>query len=133
MMEKLEGKTVLIVDDDARNTFALSNYLETLSMKVIIAGDGQEAISLLQNSIKPDIILLDMMMPVMDGYETLAVLKQDLSLQKICVIAVTARAMKGDRERCMEAGAHDYISKPIDTKVLIDKITQWIIYNEFRQ
>jgi len=127
IMEKLKNKMVLIVDDDDRNTFALSSYLETLDMKVVIAKNGEEAISILQNSTKPGIILLDMMMPVMDGYETLGVLKQDASLSQIPVIAVTARAMKGDREKCIEAGAWDYISKPIDLNALVDKLTKWII------
>ncbi len=126
-MEEFKNKTVLIVDDNDRNNFALGSYLENLDMTVIIAGDGQAAISLLQQGTHPDIILLDMMMPVMDGYETLAILQQDLSLKKIPVIAVTARAMKGDREKCIEAGAWDYISKPIDMKMLMDKITRWII------
>ena len=126
-MEKLKNKTVLIVDDDDRNIFALRSYLEMLDMNVARAGDGQQAISLLQNDARPDVILLDMMMPLMDGYETLGILKQDALLKQIPVIAVTAKAMKGDRERCMEAGAWDYVSKPIDMKALVDKITKWII------
>ena len=126
-MEKLKNKTVLIVDDDDRNIFALRSYLEMLDMNVATAGDGQQAISLLQNDARPDVILLDMMMPLMDGYETLGILKQDALLKQIPVIAVTAKAMKGDRERCMEAGAWDYVSKPIDMKALVYKITKWII------
>lgn len=125
-MEKLKGKVVLIVDDDPRNIFALRSYLESLEIKIIIAENGEEAISGLRDSMNPDIILLDMMMPVMDGYETLNMLKKDGLLQQIPVIAVTARAMKGDKERCLEAGAWDYISKPIDMNMLIDKITKWI-------
>ena len=126
-MEKLKNKTVLIVDNDNRNTFALSSYLEALDMKITITENGEEAISILLNAAKPDIILLDMMMPVMDGYETLSILKKTDSLKQIPVIAVTARAMKGDREKCIEAGAWDYISKPIDLNVLVGKITKWII------
>src|SRR5258708_18819847 len=110
MMEKLKNKMVLIVEDDERNIFALRSYLEALNMNVATAEDGQQAISLLQNDTKPDIILLDMMMPVMDGYETLGILKQDALLKQIPVIAVTAKAMKGDRERCIEGGAWDYVS-----------------------
>ena len=117
---------VLIVDDDAGNRFALRSYLETLDMKTIIAENGEEAISVLKNNAIPDIILLDMMMPVMDGYETLSILKEDMFLKQIPVIAVTARAMKGDSEKCMEAGAWDYISKPIDMNELIGKIVKWI-------
>jgi two-component system chemotaxis sensor kinase CheA len=126
-MEKLKNKMVLIVDDDDRNTFALKSYLETLDMKIAIAHNGEQAISVLQNDTKPDIILLDMMMPVMDGYETLGILKQSTLFKQITVIAVTARTMKGDREKCIEAGAWDYISKPIDMKILVDKIAKWII------
>lgn len=126
-MARFENKLVIIVDDNERNNFALRSYLEAMDVMVIIAENGQETISLLQDGTKPDIILLDMMMPVMDGYETLAVLKQDVSWNLIPVIAVTARAMKGDREKCLEAGAWDYISKPIDLNVLMDKITKWIV------
>ena len=104
-MERLKNKMVLIVDDDDRNIFALRSYLEMLDIKVAIAKTGEEAISELQNNIKADVILLDMMMPVMDGYETLGALKQHVSFKQIPVIAVTARAMKGDREKCIEAGA----------------------------
>lgn len=127
IMEKLKNKMVLLVDDDSRNTFALRSYLEVLGMKITIAENGEEAISKLLNDTKPDIILLDMMMPVMDGYETLISLKKNDLLKHIPVIAVTARAMKGDREKCIEAGAWDYISKPINLDVLADKIIKWII------
>jgi CheY-like chemotaxis protein len=127
IMEKLKNKMVLLVDDDSRNTFALRSYLELLEMKIVIAENGEEAISKLLNDTKPDIILLDMMMPVMDGYETLSSLKKNDLLKHIPVIAVTARAMKGDREKCIEAGAWDYISKPINLDVLADKIIKWII------
>jgi two-component system, chemotaxis family, sensor kinase CheA len=127
MMEKLKNKMIMIVDDDERNTFALSSYLETWEMKTMIALNGQEAIGSLLKGPKPDIILLDMMMPVMDGYETLSVLKNDDSLKNIPVIAITARAMKDDKQKCLQAGAWDYISKPVDLNVLINKINNWII------
>jgi CheY-like chemotaxis protein len=126
-MQKLKNKAVLIVDDDERNTFALCSYLERLDMKITVVKNGEEAIAALHKGLKTDIILLDMMMPVMDGYETLAILQQEGLLKKIPVIAVTARAMKGDREKCLEAGAWDYTSKPIDLKVLVDKINNWLI------
>jgi two-component system chemotaxis sensor kinase CheA len=126
-MGKLENKTVLIADDEERNTFALSSYLELLGMKIKTAKNGEEALHLLQDGKKVDIILLDMMMPVMDGYETLHFLRQHESTQRIPVIAVTARAMKGDKEKCLEAGAWDYVSKPIDLKILIDKIQRWLV------
>jgi two-component system chemotaxis sensor kinase CheA len=130
-MENLKNKMVMIVDDDERNTFALRNYLESLEMKIIVAMNGEEAIGLLHEGPRPDIILLDMMMPVMDGYETLNVLKNDDSLKSIPVIAITARAMKGDKEKCLEAGAWDYTSKPVDLNILVTKITNWVIQNEF--
>lgn len=126
-MNRLKNKTALIVDDDVRNIFALRSYLETLEMKVITAENGDEAISLLKQDAKPDVILLDMMMPVMDGYETLKHLKDIDLLKTIPVIAVTAKAMKGDKEKCMEAGAWDYVSKPLDMKLLSEKIANWII------
>lgn len=125
-MEKLKNKVVLIVDDEDRNTFALSNYLEASEIHTVIARDGEEAIQVLRTNANIDIVLLDMMMPVMDGYETLAVLQKDESLKHIPVIAVTARAMKGDKEKCLESGAWDYVSKPIDLALLLDKIAKWV-------
>lgn len=126
MTKSLKNKTVLIVDDDERNIFALSNYLDILEMNVFKAYDGEEAIKLLRQETSIDIILLDMMMPVMDGYDTLKALKESGMLKKIPVIAVTARAMKGDREKCIAAGASDYISKPVDLKVFVEKMMHWI-------
>ncbi|MCW3107246.1 MAG: diguanylate cyclase [Segetibacter sp.] len=123
-MDKRINKSVLIVDDEDNNIFALGSYLETQDMLVLAAKNGAEAIRLLQDGIKPDIILLDMMMPVMDGYETLKVLKETGFLNRIPVIAVTAQAMKGDKEKCMEAGAWDYLSKPLNLKILLEKITK---------
>jgi CheY-like chemotaxis protein len=126
-VEKLKNKLILIVDDHLRNTFALTSYLESLDMKIDVVENGEEAIRYLRKGSRPDVILLDMMMPVMDGYETLAALKMDDNFRQIPVIAVTANAMKGDREKCMEAGAWDYISKPVDLPVLIDKLTKLIM------
>jgi CheY-like chemotaxis protein len=124
--ENMMNKTVLIVDDVEANIFALSSYLETLDLDVLVAKNGEEAVELLEGGTKPGIILLDMMMPVMDGYETLKVLHEKGFLKQIPVIAVTARAMKGDKEKCLEAGAWDYISKPIDLKLLKEKIAKLI-------
>jgi CheY-like chemotaxis protein len=123
-MGNIINKSVLIVDDVENNIFALTSYLETIDVNVLAAKNGEEAIALLSKGAKPDVILLDMMMPVMDGYETLKILKENELLKDIPVIAVTARAMKGDREKCLEAGAWDYISKPINLKLLTEKITQ---------
>lgn len=125
-MSDIRNKSVMIVDDVETNIFALSCYLETLNIDVIVAKNGEEAIKLLEDGASPGIILLDMMMPVMDGYETLKILKRSNRLKEIPVIAVTARAMKGDKEKCLEAGAWDYISKPIDLKLLNEKITKLI-------
>jgi CheY-like chemotaxis protein len=129
MTKSLKNKTVLIVDDDERNIFALSNYLYSLEMNVFKAYDGKEAIELLRWETSIEIILLDMMMPLMDGYDTLKALEENGMLKKIPVIAVTARAMNGDREKCIAAGASDYISKPVDLKVCIEKMMQWINLN----
>ena len=125
-MEKFKNKTVLIVDDEERNVFALASYLETFDMKIITAADGQEAIDLMKSGSKPDIVLMDMMMPVMDGYEALNIMKQRYELKDIPVIAVTARAAQMDKERCLAAGAWDYISKPVKLDLLVEKISCWI-------
>lgn len=126
MTKSLKNKTVLIVDDDERNIFALSNYLDILEMNVFKAYDGKEAIELLRRETSIEIVLLDMMMPLMDGYDMLKALEENGMLKKIPVIAVTARAMKGDREKCIAAGASDYISKPVDLKICVEKMMQWI-------
>ena len=124
-MEKLKDKIILLVDDDDRNIFALSSYLETYDFKIEIAKNGQEAIDFLLSGKKADIILLDMMMPIMDGYEVLEVLKNS-NFKHLPVIAVTAKAMKGDKEKCLESGAWDYISKPIDLTDLLNKLSKWV-------
>ena len=126
MKGKLKNKSVLIVDDDERNRYALSSYLDMLEMTVYTANDGEAALNFLKSGKSVDLILLDIMMPVMDGYEMLRVLKEDQSLKDIPVIAVTARAMKGDDSKCMEAGASDYIPKPIDLKDFISKMSKWL-------
>ena len=127
-MEKLKNKTVLIVDDEERNVFALRSYLEEIvGIKIETAANGKDAIEMMESKGRPDLILLDMMMPVMDGYETLEALKKMPALKHIPVIAVTAKAMKGDKEKCMEAGAWDYIPKPVDMQLLIDKLNRWIL------
>ena len=124
MDERLTGLKVLIVDDDERNTFALASYLETCDFKISIAKNGYEALDQLKSGNSFDIILLDMMMPGMDGYETMAEFAKNEAWKKIPVLAVTAKAMKGDEERCREAGAWDYVSKPINMQLLIEKMNQ---------
>lgn len=126
MKGKLKNKSVLIVDDDERNRYALSSYLDMLEMTVYTANDGEAALTFLRSGKSVDLILLDIMMPVMDGYEMLRVLKEDRSLKNIPVIAVTAKAMKGDDVKCMEAGASDYIPKPIDLNDFISKMSKWL-------
>jgi CheY-like chemotaxis protein len=116
-----ETKKILLVDDDERNIFALSAYLKAKKFKVESARDGRECLDKLKDN-QYDIILLDMMMPVMDGFETLRVMRGDDILKTNKVIALTALAMKGDMERCMEAGANDYCTKPVDIDVLVKKI-----------
>jgi CheY-like chemotaxis protein len=116
---------VLLVDDDERNIFALSAYLKAKKFKVETASDGKECLEKLQQ-IQVDVVLLDMMMPVMDGFETLGILRNDEQLKNSKVIALTALAMKGDMERCIEAGADDYCTKPVDIDVLVNKINALI-------
>lgn len=126
MNQKLKNKSVLIVDDDERNRFAMSSYLDMLEMKVLTANDGEAALMFLKSGNPIDLILLDIMMPVMDGYEMLKALKNDSILKNIPVIAVTARAMKGDEIKCMDAGASDYIPKPVDLNSFITKMAKWL-------
>ena len=122
----LRNKTVLIADDDVRNIFSLTKALEQHKMKVISAMDGKEALILAQKADSVDIILMDMMMPEMDGYETIARMRRDARLKSVPIIAVTAKAMTGDREKCIQAGASDYISKPVDIDQLISLLRIWL-------
>ena len=122
----LAGKQVLVVDDDVRNLFATTSLLEELSMEGIVAESGQAGIELLQNTPDIDLVLMDIMMPQMDGYETIRRIRQEKRFASLPIIAVTAKAMKGDREKCIEAGASDYISKPVDKDQLISLIRVWL-------
>ncbi|HMH21696.1 MAG TPA: response regulator [Puia sp.] len=125
--EVLKNKTVLVADDDVRNIYSLTRALETHKMKVLSAMDGKEALAALEESQAPaDIILMDMMMPEMDGYEAIERIRRNPRLKHIPVIAVTAKAMAGDREKCMRAGASDYISKPIDSDQLVSLLRIWL-------
>lgn len=127
--EVLAGKTVLVVDDDVRNIFSLSKALEHLNMKVISAIDGKDAIRTLEENPNVDIVLMDMMMPEMDGYESTSLIRKNPSFRNLPILAVTAKAMVGDREKCIEAGASDYISKPVDVDQLISLLRVWL-YNQ---
>jgi CheY-like chemotaxis protein len=120
--DKLKARSILIVDDDPRNTFALESYLQGIDMKIYTAGDGYKAIELLDSCSSIEIILLDMMMPEMDGYETIGKIRNNKMTVGIPIIAVTAKAMKGDREKCLEAGASEYVSKPVNMRELLGKM-----------
>ncbi|CCE03479.1 response regulator, partial [Bradyrhizobium sp. STM 3809] len=124
--EDLVGKTVLLVDDDARNIFALSSVLERRGMKVLTAITGSEAIDLVQRNPEIAIVLMDIMMPQMDGYQTIGVIRQSPTFARLPIIALTAKAMKGDREKCLEAGASDYLAKPVNTEQLLLAIRMWL-------
>ena len=122
--EYLQGKNILIVDDDPRNIFALSSYLENIGLYIHTAENGLQAIDFLQNNRDIDIILMDMMMPEMDGYEATEIIKKNKETAHIPIIAVTAKAMKGDREKTLEAGADEYVSKPVNIAELLEKMAK---------
>jgi len=124
--EALVGKKVLVVDDDMRNIFALSSVLERRGMEVLTAGTGREAISTLESTPDVAIVLMDIMMPEMDGYATMQVIRQNASFRRLPIIALTAKAMKGDREKCLEAGASEYLAKPVNTEQLLSALRMWL-------
>jgi CheY-like chemotaxis protein len=124
--EALTGRKVLVVDDDVRNIFALSSVLERHGMKVLSAGTGREAIAILEATPDMAIVLMDIMMPEMDGYETMQVMRQNESFKRLPIIALTAKAMKGDREKCLEAGASEYLAKPVNTEQLLSALRVWL-------
>jgi len=124
--EDLVGKTALLVDDDARNIFALSSVLERRGMKVLTATTGHEAVALVKSNPEIAIVLMDIMMPQMDGYQTIGVIRENPSFVRLPIIALTAKAMKGDREKCLEAGASDYLAKPVNTEQLLLAIRMWL-------
>ncbi|HZP88886.1 MAG TPA: response regulator, partial [Burkholderiales bacterium] len=122
----LRDKKVLIVDDDVRNIFALTSVLERQQMKVAFAENGRDGIESLNREPDTDIVLMDIMMPEMDGYDTIRAIRQDQRFASLPIITLTAKAMKGDREKCLEAGASDYITKPVDTAKLISLLRVWL-------
>ncbi len=122
----LQGKIILLVDDDMRNVFALSNVLEEKGMEVIIARNGQECLDKLHKSDSVDLILMDIMMPQMDGYEAMREIRKEQKYRQLPIIALTAKAMKGDRNKCIEAGANDYLAKPVNTDKLISMLRVWL-------
>jgi CheY-like chemotaxis protein len=124
--EALAGRKVLVVDDDVRNIFALSSVLERRGMTVLSAGTGREAIETIETTPDLAIVLMDIMMPEMDGYETMQVIRQNPALRRLPIIALTAKAMKGDREKCLEAGASEYLAKPVNTEQLLSALRMWL-------
>jgi CheY-like chemotaxis protein len=122
----LTGKKALVVDDDVRNIFALSSLLERHGMTVASATTGQEAINQLETEPDLQIVLMDIMMPQMDGYETMQRIRKNARYRRLPIIALTAKAMKGDREKCLEAGASDYIAKPVNTNQLLSLVRMWL-------
>jgi CheY-like chemotaxis protein len=124
--EDLVGRTALLVDDDARNIFALSSVLERRGMKVLTATTGHEAIALVESNPEIAVVLMDIMMPQMDGYQTIGAIRENPEFRRLPIIALTAKAMKGDREKCLEAGASDYLAKPVNTEQLLLAIRMWL-------
>ena len=124
--EDLVGRTVLLVDDDPRNIFALSSALERRGMNVLTATTGAEAIALIAETPALAIVLMDIMMPEMDGYQTIEKIRQDRAFRRLPIIALTAKAMKGDREKCLQAGASDYLAKPVNTEQLLSALRMWL-------
>ncbi len=124
--EDLVGRTVLLVDDDARNIFALSSVLERRGMRVLTATTGNEAIQMLESDPAIALTLMDIMMPEMDGYQTMEQIRKNPKFRRLPIIALTAKAMKGDREKCLDAGASDYLAKPVNTEQLLSALRMWL-------
>jgi CheY-like chemotaxis protein len=122
----LAHKKVLLVDDDVRNTFALMTFLEEKGMEIIVGYTGKEALELLEQNPDTSVVLMDIMMPEMDGYEAMKKIKAQPRFRKLPIIALTAKAMKGDKVKCIEAGANDYLTKPVDTDRLLSLLRVWL-------
>lgn len=120
------GKKILLVDDDVRNTFALMTYLDGKEMNVIVANNGKEALTILDKNVDIDIVLMDIMMPEMDGYEAMQHIRKKPQFRKLPIVALTAKAMKGDKAKCIEAGASDYLAKPVNTEKLLSLMRVWL-------
>ncbi len=122
----LAGRKALVVDDDIRNIFALTSVLEQHQMEVSYAENGRDGIRMLQETPGIDIVLMDVMMPEMDGYEAMRRVRGIQKFRNLPIIALTAKAMMGDREKCIDAGASDYITKPVDTEQLVSLMRVWL-------
>jgi len=125
-LKLLAGKKVLIVDDDIRNIFALAAVLEEHNMVITSAESGLAAIEMLKEQDDIEVVLMDIMMPEMDGMETIREIRKLPNMSDVPIVAVTAKAMKGDREKCIEAGAWDYLAKPVDTEQLLCVLKAWL-------
>jgi CheY-like chemotaxis protein len=125
--KSLAGRAVLIVDDDIRNIFALTSILEQHHMVAVAAETGRDAIAALERTPHIEAVLMDVMMPEMDGFDTTRTIRQNPRFRELPIIAVTAKAMRGDRERCIEAGAWDYLSKPVDPGELLAMLRAWLV------
>jgi CheY-like chemotaxis protein len=124
--DALRGRRVLVVDDDARNIFALTTVLENHEMEVVSATNGRQAIETISREQDISVVLMDIMMPEMDGYQTMREIRKDAQFHSLPIVALTAKAMKGDREKCLDAGASDYIAKPVDTDQLLSLLRVWL-------
>jgi CheY-like chemotaxis protein/signal transduction histidine kinase/methyl-accepting chemotaxis protein len=122
----LEGKTILVVDDDMRNVFAISSLLESYNINVVVGKNGKDGIEKLKKNSEVNLILMDIMMPEMDGYEAMKLIRKDIKYQKLPIIALTAKAMKEDREKCIAAGANEYLSKPVEKDKLLSLLRVWL-------
>jgi CheY-like chemotaxis protein len=126
MEELLRGKVVLVVDDDVRNIYSMTNILEIEGLQIKTAFDGLDALEKLKENPQIEIVLMDIMMPNMNGYEAISEIRKNPELKELPIIAVTAKAMNGDREKSMEAGASDYMTKPIQADQLISLMRVWL-------
>jgi two-component system chemotaxis sensor kinase CheA len=124
--KRLAGTTILIVEDDARNLYSVTSLLERFKVHVIPANSAREAFARLREHPDTDLVLMDIMMPEMDGYQTMQLIRQNPALRRLPIIALTAKAMKGDREKCLEAGASDYLAKPVNTEQLLSALRIWL-------
>jgi CheY-like chemotaxis protein len=124
--EVLQGRRVLVVDDDARNIFALTTVLENQGMEVLSSTNGRDAVDIVRSADPLSVVLMDIMMPDMDGYETMRQIRREPRFRMLPILALTAKAMKGDREKCLEAGASDYIAKPVNTEQLLSLLRVWL-------
>ncbi len=121
-----QDKKILIVDDDMRNVYAITNILEEKDMHVLAAKNGKEGLTQLNNNPEVDLVLMDIMMPEMDGYKAIREIRKQRRFKKLPIVALTAKAMEGDRAKCIEAGANEYLAKPVDTDKLLSMLRVWL-------